>query len=258
MSHSQNAKNGDNGCVNVTYEARAQPIDNKKQPKSQAIFNINSLFFAFCGPSKYRASQKGMYVFKFGDKVRQVAPTSHSRKIQGQFSQPRTSHLVKLWKSEVHHQRERSREKTDRTDSGRSAGMKLTANCARDTKWRKFSLTVGTAAVRRSERDLLNSRHSSHQNFINIPRNFARRECVHLHMHLDTRFFLTPDIVALGHFSRIFGHCNNPALPFRLVCGRGISCCSVLKYWLGNEKQEVLGCCNVRESYWRAFEQVYL
>ena len=147
MSHSQNAKNGDNGCVNVTYEARAQPIDNKKQPKSQTIFNINSLFFAFCGPSKYRASQKGMYVFKFGDKVRQVAPTSHSRKIQGQFSQPRTSHLVKLWKSEVHHQRERSREKTDRTDSGRSAGMKLTANCARDTKWRKFSLTVGTAAA---------------------------------------------------------------------------------------------------------------
>ena len=91
MSHSQNAKNGDNGCVNVTYEARAQPIDNKKQPKSQTIFNINSLFFAFCGPSKYRASQKGMYVFKFGGIVRPANRqlVSYSRKIQAHFSQPR-------------------------------------------------------------------------------------------------------------------------------------------------------------------------
>ena len=29
-------------------------------------------------------------------------------------------------------------------------------------------------------------------------------------------------------------------------------------YWLENEKQEVLGCCSVRESYWRALERGYL
>ena len=57
---------------------------------------------------------------------------------------------------------------------------------------------------------------------------------------------------------RIIGHCNNPALPFCLVCGRGISSCSVLKYWLENGKQEVLGCCNVRESYRPALDQGYL
>ena len=56
-----------------------------------------------------------------------------------------------------------------------------------------------------------------------------------------------PDILALKHISRIFGHCNNPALPFCMVCGCDISSCSVLKYWLQNEKQEVLGCCNVRK-----------
>ena len=54
------------------------------------------------------------------------------------------------------------------------------------------------------------------------------------------------DILALKHVGRIFGHCNNPALPFCPVCGYGISSCSVLKYWLEKEKQEVLGCCNVR------------
>ena len=54
-----------------------------------------------------------------------------------------------------------------------------------------------------------------------------------------------PDILALKHVSRIFGHCNNPALPFCPVCGCGISSYSVPKYWLENEKQEVLGCCNV-------------
>ena len=39
------------------------------------------------------------------------------------------------------------------------------------------------------------------------------------------------------------------ASPFCLVCGYGISSCSVLKYWLGNEKKEVLGCCNVQKFY---------
>ena len=48
------------------------------------------------------------------------------------------------------------------------------------------------------------------------------------------------DILALKHVSKILGHCNNPALPSSPVCVRGISSCSVLKYWLGNEKQEVL------------------
>ena len=67
-----------------------------------------------------------------------------------------------------------------------------------------------------------------------------------------------PDFLALNHVSRIFGHCNIPALPFCLVCGRGISSCSVLKYWLGNEKQEVLGCCNVRKFYCHALERWYL
>ena len=56
-----------------------------------------------------------------------------------------------------------------------------------------------------------------------------------------------PDIAATQH-----------ALPFCLVCGHGISSFTVLKYWLENEKQQVLGCCNVRESYWRALEQGYL
>ena len=69
---------------------------------------------------------------------------------------------------------------------------------------------------------------------------------------------MAADILALKHVSRIFGHCNNPALPFCLVCGYGISSCSVLKYWLENEKQEVLGCCNVREFYWHALERRYL
>ena len=66
------------------------------------------------------------------------------------------------------------------------------------------------------------------------------------------------DILALKHDSRILGHCNNPALPFCPVCGCGISSCSVLKYWLGNEKQEVLGCWNVRKFYWHALERGYL
>ena len=66
------------------------------------------------------------------------------------------------------------------------------------------------------------------------------------------------DILALKHISRIFGHCNNPALPFCPVCGCGISSCSVLKYWLWNEKQEVLCCCNVRKFYWRALDRGYL
>ena len=57
------------------------------------------------------------------------------------------------------------------------------------------------------------------------------------------------DILALKHVSRILGHRNNPALPFCPVCGRGISSCSVLKYWLENEEQEMWVCCNVRESY---------
>ena len=57
------------------------------------------------------------------------------------------------------------------------------------------------------------------------------------------------DILALKHVSRIFGHCNDPALPFCPVCGRGLSSCSVLKYWLGNEKQELLGCCYVQKFY---------
>ena len=54
------------------------------------------------------------------------------------------------------------------------------------------------------------------------------------------------DILALKQGSIIVGHCNNPAMLFCLVCGDGISSCSVLKYWLGNEKQGVLGCCNVQ------------
>ena len=66
------------------------------------------------------------------------------------------------------------------------------------------------------------------------------------------------DILSLKHVSRIIGHCNNPALPFCPVCGCGISSCSVLKYWLRNEKQELLGCCNVWESSSRALEQGYL
>ena len=32
----------------------------------------------------------------------------------------------------------------------------------------------------------------------------------------------------------------------------------MLKYWLENGKQEVLGCCNVRESYRPALDQGYL
>ena len=43
------------------------------------------------------------------------------------------------------------------------------------------------------------------------------------------------DILALKHVSRIFEHCNNPALPFCPVRVCGISSCSVLKYWLENE-----------------------
>ena len=63
------------------------------------------------------------------------------------------------------------------------------------------------------------------------------------------------DILTLKQLSRIIRHCTNPAPPFCLVCGCGISSCSVLKYWLGSGKQEVLGCGNVPESYWRALEQ---
>ena len=63
------------------------------------------------------------------------------------------------------------------------------------------------------------------------------------------------DILALNHVSKILRHCNNPALPFCLVCGRGISCCPVLQYWLENEKHDVLVCCNVRESYLCSLEK---
>ena len=35
---------------------------------------------------------------------------------------------------------------------------------------------------------------------------------------------LSPDILALKHFSRIFRHCNNPALPFCQVCWFLTSC----------------------------------
>ena len=48
-----------------------------------------------------------------------------------------------------------------------------------------------------------------------------------------------PDILALRQLSKIFGHCDDPALPFHPVCGCGISSCSVLKYWLENEELEV-------------------
>ena len=71
-------------------------------------------------------------------------------------------------------------------------------------------------------------------------------------------WFQQTDILTIKHVSRIIGHCDNPALPFCPVCGPVISSCSMLKYWLENEKQEVLGCCNVRESYWRALERGYL
>ena len=69
---------------------------------------------------------------------------------------------------------------------------------------------------------------------------------------------ISSDIIALRHVSRIFGHCNNPALPLCMVCGHGISSCSVLKYWLENEKHEVVGCCNVLKFYWHALEGGYL
>ena len=51
------------------------------------------------------------------------------------------------------------------------------------------------------------------------------------------------------HISRILGHCNDPALTFCPVCGRGISSRSMVKYCFENEKQQVLGCGNVRKSY---------
>ena len=60
---------------------------------------------------------------------------------------------------------------------------------------------------------------------------------------------LAADSLALMHVSRSFGHCT--AFLSCLVCGRGISSCSMLKYWLEHEKQEVLGCCIVWKSSWR-------
>ena len=56
-----------------------------------------------------------------------------------------------------------------------------------------------------------------------------------------------PDILALKHVSRMLGHCNNPAhcLSVRFVCVAS----PLVQCWLGNEKQIVLGCCNVREPY---------
>ena len=49
------------------------------------------------------------------------------------------------------------------------------------------------------------------------------------------------DILAPKHVSRILEHCINPALPFCPVWVCGTSSCSVLKYRLENQKQEVLG-----------------
>ena len=67
------------------------------------------------------------------------------------------------------------------------------------------------------------------------------------------------DILDVTHVSRIFRHCNNPELPFWLVCGCVISSCSVLKYGLGNEKEDVLmGCCTVWKFYCHALERGYL
>ena len=90
---------------------------------------------------------------------------------------------------------------------------------------------------------------AKHRTFEAMPR---RRSIVRPSVRIRT------DILALKHLSRILGHCNNPALPFCLFCGRGIFSFSVLKHWLWCEKQEVLGCCNVLESYWRALERGYL
>ena len=45
------------------------------------------------------------------------------------------------------------------------------------------------------------------------------------------------DILALKHVSRILGHCKNLALPFSLVFGHGISCCSMLKYRIVQKKE---------------------
>ena len=67
-----------------------------------------------------------------------------------------------------------------------------------------------------------------------------------------------PDILALKHVSRILGHCNNPT---RLVSHFQAS------IWAPNrrrchghkpDRKAVLGCCNVREFYWRALEWGYL
>ena len=67
-----------------------------------------------------------------------------------------------------------------------------------------------------------------------------------------------PDILALKHISRIFGHCNTPAL---LVSNFQAS------IWALNgrrchthkpDRKAVLGCCNVREFYWSALERGYL
>ena len=60
------------------------------------------------------------------------------------------------------------------------------------------------------------------------------------------------DILALKHVSRIFGHCNHPALLvshfqasiWALNRGRG--------HTHKPDRKAVLGCCNVRKFYWRA------
>ena len=66
------------------------------------------------------------------------------------------------------------------------------------------------------------------------------------------------DILALKHVSRILGHCNNPAL---LVSNFQASISALNGKRCHTHKPErkaVLGCCNVRESSWRALERRYL
>ena len=63
-----------------------------------------------------------------------------------------------------------------------------------------------------------------------------------------------PDILALRHVSRIFGHCNNPAL---LVTHFQASIWALNRRMCHAHKPDrkaVMGCCNVRQFYWRALE----
>ena len=119
-------------------------------------------------------------------------------------------------------------------------------NCNRRTR-QKFSLT--SLAFRRTF-PLLRGNLAHLLNHSSLPEEKLRGRRGYWSVGLDNYLLppplLQPDILALNHFSRIFGHCNNPALLVShfqsSISAMNRRRCHAHK----PDRKAVLGCCNVR------------